>query len=45
MKTLKLAVMAVLLTFAATTFAQEEHEMKFEVIVAEGGSDQSSRVQ
>ena len=44
MKTLKLAVMAVLLTFAATTFSQEEHEMKFEVIVAEGGSDQSSRV-
>ena len=44
MKTLKLAVMAVLLTFAAATFAQEEHEMKFEVIVAEGGSDESTRV-
>jgi len=44
MKILKLAVMAVLLTFAATTFAQEEHEMKFEVIVEEGGSDQSSRI-
>jgi hypothetical protein len=44
MKTLKLAILAVLLTFSATTFAQEEHEMKFEVIVAEGGADESTRV-
>ena len=42
MKTLKLAVIAVLATFAATTFAQEEHQMKFEIIVAEDGSDETT---
>ncbi len=39
MKTLKLAVIAVLLILGATTFAQEEHKMKFEVIVMEDGVD------
>ncbi|RLA32303.1 MAG: hypothetical protein DRR11_02445 [Gammaproteobacteria bacterium] len=42
MKTLKLAVIAILATFAATTFAQEERQMKFEIIVAEDGSDEST---
>jgi hypothetical protein len=42
MKTLKLAAFAVLLIFGATTFAQEEHEMKFEIIVAEDGADKTT---
>jgi hypothetical protein len=42
MKTLKLAAFAVLLIFGATTFAQEEHEMKFEVIVVEDGADETA---
>jgi hypothetical protein len=42
MKTLKLAVIAVLATFAATTFAQEEHQMKFEIIVVDDGSGEST---
>ncbi len=42
MKTLKLAATAVLLIFGATAFAQEEHEMKFEIIVAEDGTDETT---
>lgn len=44
MRTLKLAATAVLLIFGATTFAQEEHQMKFKVIVAEEGADQTTSV-
>ena len=42
MKTRKLAAIAVLLIFGATAFAQEEHKMKFEVIVAEDGADETT---
>ena len=42
MKTLKLAAIAVLLIFGATAFAEEEHKMKFEVIVAEDGADETT---
>jgi len=44
MRTLKLAVIAVLVTFAAATFADEEHQMKFEIIVAEDGADESTKI-
>ncbi len=42
MKILELAAIAVLLIFGATAFAQEAHEMKFEVIVAENGADETT---
>jgi len=44
MNTLKLAALAVLTIFAATTFAEEEHQMKFKIIVAEDGSDESTNI-
>jgi len=42
MKTLKLTAVAVLLIFGATAFAEEEHKMKFEVIVAEDGAGETT---